>query len=494
MKMNTFHIASTVRFRSLWFALVTVLLFAPACTEDFLEVNDNPNALTSIEDAKLLLITGMLDAVSPYAGQFNEWSSTLVQYWSSTINQSPRRPDQWSRVEDNGSFAGIYESLKNLKEAARIAQENGQTNIYAVAEITEAFTFHYLTDVYGDLPFSEAAQGAKISKPKYDPQALIYDGLIQKLDAALAAIALNGGDSPGSADPIYSGDMNRWIAFANSLKFRIYMRQSLVRPEVAEQGIRALEGQPVFRNASEEARVTLSGSGGNTNPVFQQNGGRNTLRITGSPTLIDYMLSLNDPRLPAYFNDADANADNGIQFVGWPNGQNLNAPETGHSSPTFPIEANAPMLLMSYHELLFLKAEAAERGWWTSEGTAKELYDAAITASMDWWGVEVGDYLSLPGVDYDQQPNKLRAIGLQKWISLYGFNAQEAWFEVRRTTYPEYSGPDAIIIKPETAINDYPRRFSYSSQEYLFNSDNVNATGIPQGQDDFLVPVWWDVH
>jgi hypothetical protein len=133
---------------------------------------------------------------------------------------------------------------------------------------------------------------------------------------------------------------------------------------------------------------------------------------------------------------------------------------------------------MTYAEVSFILAEAAQRGW--TSGNAAALYEQGIRASMEQWGVTdqaaINAYLAQPAIAYQGGTAGLRQIALQKWIALYT-DGVEGWSEWRRTCVPE-------TIKPGP--------YEYSVREHSVNSENVEAAIARQGPDEFTTRVYWD--
>ncbi|QAA83202.1 SusD/RagB family nutrient-binding outer membrane lipoprotein [Aequorivita sp. H23M31] len=151
-----------------------------------------------------------------------------------------------------------------------------------------------------------------------------------------------------------------------------------------------------------------------------------------------------------------------------------------------------PGVLLSFVEVEFLKAEAAARGGYNIAGTAKEYYDAAITASFEFWGAEgLADYLANPLVDYDtaianstSDPKWKEVIGTQAWLGLYN-RTFAAWLSVRRLDYP-------ILTKPASAESGFPVRYTYPAQEQTLNTTSYNAAASAIGGDTPETRLFWD--
>jgi hypothetical protein len=158
-------------------------------------------------------------------------------------------------------------------------------------------------------------------------------------------------------------------------------------------------------------------------------------------------------------------------------------------------------ILISYSEVQFLLAEARERGF-ISVGDAETYYSNGIRASFDYYEsrLRVANLHTIadvaqPSADYYLQPevaytggtlDKLEKIGTQKWLSLF-FTGMEAWYDWRRTGYPDVSpGPAAFIPT-------IPVRFMYPTSVQALNKANYDMAVQAQGEDRITTRVWWDV-
>jgi hypothetical protein len=150
--------------------------------------------------------------------------------------------------------------------------------------------------------------------------------------------------------------------------------------------------------------------------------------------------------------------------------------------------ARFPDFILTYAEVSFILAEAAERGW--IAGSAATYYNQGISASMAQWGVTdavaIAAYLARPGIAYTPGTAGLTQIALQKWIALYT-DGVEAWAEWRRTCVPA-----TVVPGPDAIINTVPRRYQYSTREHSVNSANLDAAVARQGPDEFTSRMYWD--
>jgi len=274
----------------------------------------------------------------------------------------------------------------------------------------------------GRCSYSQALSGSDFPLPIYDTQEDIYLDLLSELTTASAMIDVSAGDIEG--DIIYAGNMSKWQLFANSLKMRIGLRLSKVAPGIASVAVAEAFNAGVFTSNDDNAKYEYLPSAPNYNPWYF----RFELSVPNygvGSTLIDMLKGFNDPRLEMYA-DTAFNQDLGGGFVGNPVGYDRAAGSAiSDFAVSWPDAENVlgqttPFTIMTYSEVLFVLAEAAERGWIT--GTVKDYYQMAITASIEQWGVTdpttIADYLAQPSVTLDST-NPIKSIGDQKYIALY---------------------------------------------------------------------------
>jgi Starch-binding associating with outer membrane len=481
----------------LWAAIVALAAGSAACNSDALtDLNQNPNAPTQV-DPEQLFINGATSAMSTLRGSsFEHGLNSLwvqhyaeVQYPEADLNR-PRA----ATIEGlwNTLYSGPLEDLTTA-----IAKGQDRPGIWAPALVMRSFVYQEMTDLWGDIPYTEATQGdqgtAAILSPKYDAQAVVYDSLFKALASASTALA-SAPNAYGATDPIYAGDPGKWQKLANSLRARMAMRLTKVDATRARAELTAALAGPVMTSNADNAAVVWPG-GVVTNPLYLNwidlgGGTRDDQRL--SERLVDTMLVTNDPRIAKYAQPTDSSQACPVAgcypaYVGAPNGVNANTiPLSTASRPTETIrEAQSPSFIMRYEEVLFIRAEAAARGW-TTENPAT-LYNAAITASMQFWGVSAADiatYLAQPAVVYNPA-TALTQIGYQKWVAL--FNEEiEAYSEWRRFGVP------VLTPGPKAAFNTVPRRLTYAGIESSLNKANVTAATTAQGGAGLTNRVWWD--
>ena len=473
-------------------------------------INNNPNAPTTVP-APTLFTNAVQAGVGNWLGSGFDLRNIELIVQHLAENQYIGN-DQYKGVGGGGAnanFVNAYRGeLKDLQNVVKVGTASNDASLWAPASIMQQWEFGYLTDIWGDVPYSQALAAdstTPVLNPAYDPQQQIYQGFFTKLTAA--ATALNGvtASSLGTADPIYNGNNKEWQKFANSLHARDAMRVVNTDPTTANKELLAAFNGPggVFTSNADNAQLDWPGDNIFNNPWAVNFSSRDDDRM--SKTFIDTLMHYNDPRLPIYAMHPDSLPNT---YAGQPNGL-TNAAAVAYSDYSSrpgaifypgPVAYGSgsyggnggkqPSYLMTYAELLFIKAEAAERGLGgLTAGQAAGFYNAAITASMQQWGVTdptaIANYLAQPQVAYQPGTAGLKQIALQKWIALYSDGGQ-AWFEWRRTCTP--------TLKPgPAAIYSYvPRRMKYPTSETSSNNAQVQAAVARMGADANNTPVWWD--
>jgi hypothetical protein len=421
--------------------------------------------------------------------------------------------DSYARLDGtvtDGSFIFTYANeLKNFQGVIDAGKADAQPLLWGPAQVMRSLIFGYVTNVWGDVPYSEALRGDSPEGtilPAYDAQKDIYTGLFGDLAEAVTAIAgaPSGAATLGGADPIYGGNSLRWQRFANSLRARYAMRLANVDQATAQAELNAAINAPggLIASNADNAQMRWPGDGVYDNPWAVNNRTRDDHRL--SDRLMNEMVPHNDPRVPVY---AQPTLADPTVYAGMPNA--LTASQAGNYSLTSSrpgrvfystnrfcfgcsglTGASFPSFVLTYAEVSFILAEAAERGWIV--GSAAALYAQGINASMAQWGVTdaaaIAAYLARPAIAYQPGTAGLRQIALQKWIALYS-DGVEAWAEWRRTCVPA-----TVVPGPDAVINTVPRRYQYSVREHSVNAANVDAAIARQGPDEFTTRMYWDTN
>ncbi len=467
------------------------LVISIVSCDDALDINNSPNNPASSTPA-LTLPSGMLYSGQSIGLDFALVSGFIAQYWT----QSPQagQYEVYDRYNYNGnqtrdgwtnSWYGAMADLQYVKTQGVI---DGLPNHAAIATLLLAYQYQVLVDLFDQIPFAEALKGGEgILQAQYESGEAVYDQLIALVDEGLDMIVL-GGIAPGAEDLMLQGDMATWVKFGNTLKLKIYMRQSEARSSVAQNGIQALASSGVaFLGAGEDVAISYPGTTGNQNPLYSGDvsatPGLGNVNISGSASVIQRMLDAGDPRVDFYF-DPSVTTGNHVAIVQG-DGVEEDGSETRNDFST-PSAINVagpstPVYYMTGHESLFLQAEAIARGWMT--GDAKTAYDAAVRAAFQFAGGADPSGLIADGGAYAYKG--LESIHTQKWLSMAGTQCVEGWADWRRTDTPQLEQSSE-----GTAANlngsKFPRRAFYPVVELANNPNTPPNTNIGD-------PVWWDM-
>ncbi len=470
------------------FKIITILFFSllvsVGCDSDFEEMNQDPNNPLAVPAD--LLIPGIArgaqnESYSTFTGGDMGacWSQQFAKVQYNDEERYIPRQSVISRVW-NTYYAVV---IADADAMYNIAEAEGNNNMMGVALTLQAYGYAFLTDVYGDIPFSEAITADEGNiKPAYDTQADVYAGIFTMLDNAIALLG-TGGAINATNDVVYGGDANLWKKFASSLKFRALMRAS-GKIDVASQLQALVTAGNLFSSNAEDAKLVYLGADPSANPLYESIvfGTRGEWKV--NKVMVDMLIADADPRLAVYagLNDAD-------EYVGKPSGY-VDVPNDTYNYTNvsalgdFYLRPELPGFFVSNPELKFLMAEAATQGW--ISGVANDYYIEAITASLDFNEVPAADATAfLAGKSLSGTPSlALDQIATQNWIGLFS-QGVESWNEWRRTGYP------ALMPAAEADLSEIPSRYNYPTSEGSINKANYDAAVANQGADNLTTPVWW---
>ena len=463
------------------------LFFLGACG-NFGDTNVDPNNPSNASTSALLTrsqrsISGVIADVAPilYVQHLAE-----KQYTTTSQYGVPNT--------DFGTwYSGPLISLQtiidlNTDDATKVAalSGGGNNNQIAVARILKAFYFQFITDTWGEVPYSQSLDAKNdVFTPAYDTQEAIYTDLLKELTEAVAQI--DNGDAV-RGDILFGGNMEDWKRFANTQRMVLAMRISDVSPAKAQQAFEAAYNAGVLTT---NVAYPYLGETNNQNPWF----GRFLTRYdyVASKTMVDYLTSVNDPRMSSFFEPA---ASTGT-YVGLAHGIN----DAG-DTPTADVSAmnsslirsqSAPLYIYTQAQINFYLAEAANRGW-SVGGTAQSFYEKGVEESLKQWkgddynAAEYAAYIAQTSVAWDAT-NANELIGRQKWVALF-LQGHEAWSEWRRTGYP-------VLVPARDPLNQsgkIPVRYGYPTTEAGNNKANYDAAVASQGPDELDTRVWWDMN
>ena len=468
----------------------SVILFTASCTDDFEEINENPNSPQSVGPQFLLTNVISIEADQNAFNQGFRLANYLAQFAASVEFERIDRYEMGTNSDYWNTIFRLLTDIESMKDA------DGSNEAYAaVGDIMQSYMFSQLTDLWGDVPYTEALRAIDGQfTPKYDTQESIYTdpetGLLAVLERS--ATTLENTNSTIQGDVLFDGDLDKWVRFANSLRLRYLLRISKRLTDFSELQALADSGQLMESN-EQNAVVPYLSAAPNQYPLVNSSLG---LYLEHRMTrTVDSIITLwNDPRVTVLYRPTEVSVQAGAPaYKGLLNGQdretisaaNINLDDISNFGTIFrEVPDGVDAQFMQYSEVQFALAEAVERGFIT--GDAQAFYQNGIAASFAYYNVDLPtDYFTRDAIALNGTDN-LNKILTQKWLSLIS-NGHEAWFNIRRTGIPNLQpGPDNLN-------NDrYPVRYFYPESEQATNSANYAEAAERIGGDDINSTGWWE--
>ncbi|WP_320168226.1 SusD/RagB family nutrient-binding outer membrane lipoprotein [Mangrovibacterium marinum] len=508
--------------------LIAVLISTTvmSCTEGIMDdINEDTNH-TQDAPAKFILADVITStAFSNAGGDINTYTSAYVEHEVGTDNQlyraEHRQGEPSSASTFNNTWGSLYASLRNARIAIEKCSEGGSQEgnqvTKGIAEVLAAYNSALIADMFGNAPWSEAALPSEDGTPAYmtpkiDTQEEIYDGIMKYLDDAITD--LEGTDehpsgSIGKYDFLYAGNADQWTKFAYGLKARysMHLLQRASDPEALLEDVLEYANLS-FQSVDEQAAFAIYDAT-NLNPLFDFQWSRDGL--AASESMSEKLIERNDPRLRRVFIDANwvqmTGADDEAFYMA-PNGENEQVKYTYNTS-AFVFSQTAPTLLLSYHEILFLKAEALCRLDRADE--AESILKEAVVTAIANTEIGVAAAMSAPTVmNYggleetteaittteaetyftDEvlplfEANPLKETMNQKYLAFFGASGEstECYNDIRRLMG---LGENLITLNNP---NEFPLRCPYGNDDTTTNPAIKEAYGT--GQYVYEEPVWW---
>lgn len=485
------------------FFLTITAISLSSCAEDLAELNENPNAIADLTIG-LQLTQVQLNS----AGQQYEMRRVALGWGASSIQQladvniatNLLPGDKYIDFIDY-SYAlydqyFVNETKDLIDYVTRTADNPEMVNYHAIGRIMKVISFHKVTDLYGDIPYSEAGLGYLSNKwfPVYDKQQDIYANMLSELEAAALQLSTSA-ESPGTQDIIYNGDLAKWKKLAYSMMLRLGLRMSKVDPGASESWVKKAIAGGVMTDLNDIAKIEHE-NGGVESPIGYSFELDKFMRM--SDTFVSWLQDHGDPRL-----DLLSWVESGAPHQGLPNGLDpttlvTQGPAGGNLldySQVDPalVQRDSPSMLITYAEVELMLAEAALRGWYNGDAAAH--YNKGVRAAMENWSfygvatpstAEVDAYLlANPFV----AANGMEMIGEQYWVATF-LNPWEGYSNWRRVEYPVLT---PVNYTGNATGGTIPRRMKYPLVEFTVNPDNVNAAIANQGPNTYTTRVWWDV-
>ena len=433
-----------------YITIVCFAVFFAGCQDYFGEDSnvdpDNPTTVT----VNVLLPQVETRLAYTYGGDYVRYAGLNTQYMDGIERQFQVLGNYGINGSDvNTVWANMYTGvLSSNRQMIALAEEGGFNHYQGIGLAIEAYSMMILTDVFGDIPYSDALKFAEnaVYTPTFDSQEAIYTEIFSILGQARTLLGSDDGGNPaGSDDLIFGGLADKWIAFCNVLEARGKLHLSNRDGNYAEV-IAALD-KGGFTSPNDDAQFSFGATATEASPMNQFLEQRQGDTEVGT-SFAAMLEGFSDPR---------------ISSIG------------ATHSPDHPFFTQAlPVKLLSYAEQEFIRAEALVGA---DNAAAFGALTAAVAASFAETGVSdsAEDYLTSLGLN--EGTITMNDVLVQKYIGI--FPSPEAWSDWRRTGVP--------ALTPNTGT-EIPRRFPYPDSELLANPNTPTPADV-----NIFDRVWWDM-
>ncbi|SDL33417.1 SusD/RagB family nutrient-binding outer membrane lipoprotein [Kriegella aquimaris] len=509
--------------------IVTFLFISGSCTDNFVELNENPS---QIDDESLKQDFNNVGAFYP---------PMLKNLFGDQIEHNLSH-DSWVRhlatptvfvgginnttyyITWNTYWNRIYDQIMSpAAQVTKVAQAEDYPVFVEWAKLIKVLGMHRLTAYHGPVIYTKFGQ----EPATYDSEPVLYNAFFTQLDEVQAVFAANQDYTGlGKFDASYGGSIPQWQKLINSVRLRLAMRLSKVDPALAQlQGEKAIS-DPAGLITTNTDNFLISLYGG-IFPPYRISFGWGDTRMSASMESI--LVGYKDARISKFFDPATDDTlypdHPDFPYKGIRNGAELVAKgdRLTYSNISSDFENVENRRFFTAAETHFLLAEAALRGW-AGSGNAQDNYEMGVSLSFEDWGAgsaaayladntstpinyddpkasgAVNDFVSriTSTVAWDEAADneaKLEKIITQKWIDGYT-NSIEAWVDHRRTDYPKLPFNYKNDSNAEWGIipaDGFLRRQVFVQSQRENNAASVaEATSFLGGPDEIGTRLWWD--
>ena len=475
-------------------------LLMVGCTDDFEEINTNPDAYSSVP------YTNQLGYVIRQA--MSQWGTSLDEgEWSGHLAKVQYLNDYNGLTPSNNTYGNRWSlTYRGYVQLDDIMSRTENKNIVNVCKTLQAWLIFCCVDAFGDMPYSQAFKGAPekggILQSPYDSQKDVIAAVLAKLKEVADSWAGGlGTDDLGAGDFLFKGDVAKWQRFCNSLRLRVAMRIVNVEPSTSQSVCTEIFNNPskypyIDSNANSAAFQWLADAS-HFEPWYDNSRTRDDHCI--SDILIDHLKMMQDPRIASIAKPSRTDGE----YRGYENGAIQDPVDKWMISRIGALYRDNPTgtsPLFRACESYYLMSEAALRGWSTPM-SAEEAYNKGVQLSMDENGIEdeaVATYLEGPG----KWDGTFGQLYFEEWVAFFK-QSLESWSLYRRTGYPTYihtaKAADGVSPRypgarsPYNGIhNDVPFRFPYPQNQVNYNYDNWAAQDAKLENYVWGEQLWWD--
>mgnify|MGYP001956820891 FL=1 len=443
--------------------------------EDFLSgplLDQNPNEVddVSVVSPEALLVGSQVTMYGVMEGYLNRAVSMVMQQMSGLQTDYYRDYNcEPIDVNTNGRWTAMYGTggLIDMNTTQRVANEQEKFILLAISQMWEALIFSTAADLWGKIPYSQAAN-SEFSQPKFDTQQEVHFAILDLIDEAIEnfekgqVFAL-----PTAYDFSFGANTEKWIAAAHTLKSRIYLNWAETNNEYyqlalqeAELGIIDMSGQGDWKALHSAAIAERS--------VWFQFILSNTDYMGAGKLLVDMLERDNDSRSSIYFLNSSSDGIVGVSpGDSVQNASMLNI--TGHFGMNWSPE------FLSWYENNFILAECHFN--LGNQDQALTILNETLNGIEQRWRSLGYANATIPRYDDISNNDLLEAIMNEKYKALF-LNIQ-TWSDWRRTGYPKFTDSRNNSTECGSTSNGVgvPRRLLYPEKE---KSSNPNC---PTGDD-----------
>lgn len=486
-------------FKYIYIGVLSTLLSGTFVScENYLDINENPNYPGESQVAVSALLPSAFTGSAGVMGYLYQLYGSM---WSQHYTQNPSSSQYITLVNyamTSSSDLRLWripyaDVLPDLDLVIQKSEAEGAWNYWVVGKVMTAFTYHVLTDAYGDIPFTEALKGKNC---KYDDsKTVVYPGIIQMLNDAIGKAddaSVKGLLSMSVEDYVYDGDMTKWIRFAKTLKLKLLMRDF----EANKTEIQTMLTAGDF--LKDDATIHCFEDVVNKSNPFYENDRRQlntTNNVRACTTLYQYLDENGDPRIEDFY-ETTAGSDY-TAYKAIPYGSRDSKLYSIRATSRAVIGALDPVYYMSAAETEYLLSECYAR--LGDKGNAKTHYENAVKLSFERWNHDATDFIIDGGkyaFDETSEDAMLKCILTQKWVASTRCQAWDTWFDINRTRIPALGNVETTndnYVTGELAYNPnsslakgaFPSRFIYSKESLDYNT---SAPTIIPGITESL---WW---
>jgi len=472
--------------------LFCLLIVPQSCQEESLEeLNVDPNNPSNVS-INLTFTTG-LDYILYKYGRFTNgsdwdtWAGLFIQSFAGN-HGSGINFDQYE-IRNNDALWGVwYDGFLDLNDVITRGSELEAWGHVGASKVITALGLGSLTSYYGDIPWSEALQGAQLPQPKFDTQEEIYQAIFDLLDEAIVDLNKTTNIVVGAEDIIYGGDTNKWKALAYALKARYENHFSKKDPSgSATRALAAIQQAKAlgFTSFDSDLKFTYDNTGEYQNGWFDM---YENNQMIASESFMNLQIATDDPRRLSYWNDVSVDGAV-VGFNGKSNGfgtSNISYSPIGPKG--FYGAATSSQLIMTHFELLFIEAEAEFRLAGGGNANAATALNAAITAQLNLavptdatYATEYGTLVPTYITNFASETAgsiTMEKIMTEKYKAMVTMNG-ESWVDVRRHNY-QYPNYLAIPITQAGApvASNFIERVLYPQESINTNPNTPTSVTI----------------